>query len=144
MQQLRNLFCKYRHIVIGLAVLQFLYVGVESIGNVWIPKYLNNTFSGQVSVSEAGFILSFFWAAMTLGRWISGSVSRIFPPFKILMVLTLLALVGLTLAPGVSQLRGAKISFILLGFGLSGIFPFILANTERVQKILLAHSLPSL
>jgi len=132
--KLKNLLYRYRYIALGLAGLQFLYVGAESIGNVWIPKYLMDTFREQVSVKEAGLMLSIFWAAITLGRWISAALSRVLSPFKILMVLGILALTGLTLAPGLSQLRGVEIALILLGFGLSGMVPFILASTERVPE----------
>ena len=133
-QHIKPLFSRYRHIVIGLAALQFLYVGIESIANIWIPKYLSNTFSGRISLNESAFILALFWAAITAGRWICAGASRILSPFRLLMILSLLAIAGLALAPMSSQLLGAESSFILLGLGMSGMFPFILANTERVPK----------
>ena len=129
---LRRLFGKHRAVFLGLAAVQFVYVGAEAVANVWIPEFLLSAFPTNVHLATAGLVLTGFWAAMTVGRWISGALSRWVSPFRILLVLNAVSVVGIVTAVSTKSPTLAKIMFVVLGLGFSGVVPLILAAVEHL------------
>ncbi|MDF2856189.1 MAG: transporter [Neobacillus sp.] len=112
-----------------LTILSFLfYVGLEGTIFLWGSSYLIEVKS--VSVATASFILSIFFASITMGRLISGVFTFWLSNLKLLLYSNLLLLIGIiTVALGKgSVLYGG---FILIGLGCAAIFPTMMHETPR-------------
>ncbi|GGJ73864.1 MFS transporter [Deinococcus aquiradiocola] len=109
----------------------FLYVGIEAgLGN-WATTYLTRLGSGQAALQT-----SFYWLALTAGRFASAALGNRVRPMQVLtfaatgaMLGCLLMLRGLTLAP---------LGLIVAGFCIAPIFSTQLAWFTRRQPAHLA------
>jgi len=109
-----------------IIVIAFLYGAAESIPNVWIPKYLQDR--GGSAGMDVRIILSLFWAAMTVGRYIcSWLVARFVKPLILLLSLSLLGGAVLFFTPRLVHPGYSALGFILTGLFLSGMYPLIIA-----------------
>lgn len=115
-----------------VSLMNALYVGSESVPNAWIPKFLADAFPGGNEV-RAVAVLSLFWAGMTAGRFLAAAaLKRGVPAQGMLVTLLCLAAGSLALAPLVGQRWLAEALFASSGLFFSGVFPLIIANTDRV------------
>jgi fucose permease len=112
-----------------LTILSFLfYVGLEGTIFLWGSSYLIEVKS--VSVATASFILSIFFASITMGRLISGVFTFWLSNLKLLLYSNLLLLIGIitvVLGKGSVLYEG----FILIGLGCAAIFPTMMHETPR-------------
>jgi|UPI0003632CE3 fucose permease len=105
------------------ALLIATYVGLEAGYGAWLARHLDG-----LGVAGSAFILSGFWAGLTLGRIITGAVgARVSPPrlvlgSSILVALCALAATQPALAPG---------AYLLAGLALGPIFGTTLAWMTR-------------
>ncbi len=112
-----------------LALLSFVfYVGLEGTVFLWGSSYLIEMKS--LSVVTASFIISIFFASLTVGRIISGFITFWLSSQKILLFSEIALLIGIiTVAFGTgSVLYGG---FILIGLGCAAIFPTMIHETPR-------------
>ena len=111
------------------SLLSFLfYVGIEGTIFLWGSSYLVEVKS--VTAASASFILSLFFASITLGRIISGFVTFWLSNPKLLLLSESILLIGIcTVAIG----RGSilHIGFILIGLGCAAIFPTMMHETPE-------------
>ncbi|MER2001538.1 MAG: MFS transporter [Carnobacterium inhibens] len=111
------------------SLLSFLfYVGIEGTIFLWGSSYLVEVKS--VTAASASFILSLFFASITLGRIISGFVTFWLTNPKLLLLSESILLIGIcTVAIG----RGSilYIGFILIGLGCAAIFPTMMHETPE-------------
>ncbi len=111
------------------SLLSFLfYVGIEGTIFLWGSSYLVEIKS--VTAASASFILSLFFASITLGRIISGFVTFWLSNPKLLLLSESILLIGIcTVAIG----RGSNlyIGFILIGLGCAAIFPTMMHETPE-------------
>lgn len=111
------------------SLLSFLfYVGIEGTIFLWGSSYLVEVKS--VTAASASFILSLFFASITLGRIISGFVTFWLSNPKLLLLSESILLIGIcTVAIG----RGSilYIGFILIGLGCAAIFPTMMHETPE-------------
>ena len=130
----RELWRGHRALFIVIALMNFLYVGAETVPNAWIPKYLHDTFPGG-SPFRATLALSLFWAAVTVGRFICAALlKRGAPPRSLLAMIGALALVCLIIAPLARRRLPAEAAFIAAGFFFSGMFPIIISYCDRLPE----------
>ena len=104
------------------------YVGLEGTVFLWGSSYLIEVKS--LSVAAASFIISVFFASLTLGRIISGFISFWLSNQKLLIVSMVLLFIGiLTVAFG----KGGYLygGFTLIGLGCAAIFPTMIHETPR-------------
>jgi MFS transporter, FHS family, L-fucose permease len=74
----------YRHLVLG-AVGIFLYVGAEvSIGS-FLVNYFGQPSIGNLTPADAGKLVSFYWGAAMIGRFVGSAVTRVIKPAKVLI-----------------------------------------------------------
>ncbi len=112
-----------------LALLSFVfYVGLEGTVFLWGSSYLIEMKS--LSVVTASFIISIFFASLTVGRIISGFITFWLSSQKILLFSEIALLIGIiTVAFGTGiVLYGG---FILIGLGCAAIFPTMIHETPR-------------
>lgn len=111
------------------SLLSFLfYVGIEGTIFLWGSSYLVEVKS--VTAASASFILSLFFASITLGRIISGFVTFWLSNPKLLLLSESILLIGIcTVAIG----RGSilYIGFILIGLSCAAIFPTMMHETPE-------------
>lgn len=103
-----------------------LYVGVEMSVTAWSPNYFKVEF--DFSGSTSGYILSLFWVTMTLGRFFFSWLSLLLSNRILVRGLSALAGTGFVLL-GVSSGPFMGIaSLILIGVGMSAVWPLIVAE----------------
>ena len=116
-----------RWAVFGAAAI-FLYVGAEvSIGSIMI-NFLHQKDVLDVSLEQAGKLLSFYWLGAMVGRFIGSGLLISVSAWRLL---TLFALVAAALCLTVSQVTGDVAAYAALAIGLfnSIMFPVIFTLT---------------
>ncbi|MGM0901628.1 MAG: MFS transporter [Bacillota bacterium] len=114
---------------VPFALLSFLfYVGLEGSIFLWGSSYLIEVKS--LSVATASYILSIFFASLTVGRILSGFFTFWLSNQKMLLYSEICLLVGiLIVAFGSGQILYG--GFLLIGLGCAAIFPTMLHETPR-------------
>jgi FHS family glucose/mannose:H+ symporter-like MFS transporter len=108
-----------------LAALFFLYVGVENGFGLWLATYSKSL--ANMSPTMAIVTSSFFYAAITLGRWVAPLLLRLAGEIRLVQIGLLVAcagMAGLVLSHG---LRGVVASACLAGLGLSYVYPITIS-----------------
>jgi MFS transporter, FHS family, glucose/mannose:H+ symporter len=112
-----------------LAAIFFIYVGTENAIGGWVSSYSKSL--GNVPGSVSTMMPSFFYGALTLGRWIAPMLLRAIEE-------AWLAQIGLLISCGASlallfshTLTGVLLSACLGGFGLSSVYPITIAMLSR-------------
>lgn len=113
---------------VKLALMSFLfYCGVESTVGLWGSSYLVNV--KDLPVSVAAQWVSFYYAGITFGRFITGFITFKIRNRTLIRVGQMIALFGAILLilpfPSILSLVG----FIMVGLGLAPIFPCMLHET---------------
>lgn len=105
----------------------FFYCGVEATVGLWGSSFLVNV-KGLSVVSAAGWV-SFYYAGITMGRFITGFITFKITNLTLIRVGQIIALTGAIILflplPSVFSLAG----FIIVGLGLAPIFPCMLHET---------------
>jgi fucose permease len=108
-----------------LAVLFFLYVGVENGFGGWVASYARSL--GNLTPAIALMTPSFFYAALMIGRWLAPLLLRLTDEIRLVQMGLLIAcagMAGLVLSRG---LRGVVVSACLAGLGLSYVYPITIS-----------------
>ena len=108
-----------------LALILFLYVGLEvGLGN-WTFTYLR---SGGVGVASASAVTSGYWLALTLSRAVSPFALRRLPELRFLAVTSAGATVlALALVVFAGWRPGGAVLIPLVGFGFGPVWPLVFA-----------------
>ncbi|MCT2344392.1 MFS transporter [Niallia taxi] len=114
---------------VRLSLFSFVfYVGLEGTIFLWGSSYLIE--GKSLSVATASFIISIFFASITVGRIISGFVTFWISNQKLLIISQITLLIGiLTAAMGKGSILYG--GFILIGLGCAAIFPTMIHETPR-------------
>lgn len=113
---------------VKLALLSFLfYCGVEATMGLWGSSFLVNV--KELPVAVAAKWVSFYFAGITIGRFITGFITLKFSNRMIIRVGQLTALTGAALLFLPLSSSFSLVGFILIGFGLAPIFPSMLHET---------------
>jgi MFS transporter, FHS family, Na+ dependent glucose transporter 1 len=122
-------------VLIGLiAVFNFLYVGAEVAFGGWVYTYATALKLG--SLASAALLTSAFWGALTAGRLLSIPIAIRFSPRTVLSIdlaILVSSLVLILLLP--ASVTALWIGTLGVGFGMSSIFPTMLAIAERHMTI---------
>ncbi|WP_391122725.1 MFS transporter [Psychrobacillus sp. L3] len=113
---------------VKLALISFLfYCGVEATMGLWGSSFLVNV--KEIPVAVAAKWVSFYFAGITIGRFIAGFITLKVSNRTIIRVgqITALAGAGLLLLPLPSSF--SLVGFIMIGLGLAPIFPSMLHET---------------
>ena len=115
--------------LLSLAALFFLYVGTENGFGGWIASYSKGL--GSLSPAMAIMTPSFFYAALTLGRWIAPLLLRVVDEIRLVQAGLLLACGGMSVLLVSHALPGVLISACLAGLGLSSVYPITISLLAR-------------
>ncbi len=122
LRELGRVFMNRYTILLCLAI--FFYIGVEMGTNSWAIIYMEKNIG--MSTMTASAMLSYFWMALTFGRFICIYLSKKLPPQLLLFLLSLGATGAYCTFLNTSNTRAAGISFVFVGLVFSGIFPTLL------------------
>jgi FHS family L-fucose permease-like MFS transporter len=118
-----------RHCVLGAGAI-FLYVGAEvSIGS-FLVNYLTETNIAAMDVQQASQMVSYYWGAAMMGRFVGAALTQTIRPTYILAANAVLAVV-LLLTTMTNTGSIAMYSVIAVGFFNSIMFPTIFALAIR-------------
>ena len=104
------------------------YVALETAVGQWSFTLLSE--ARGVPVTTAGLVVSGFWAALTLGRFVIGALGTKLTSERVLD----LSIPGAVLATGAILVGGssaAAVAVVVCGLFLAGIFPALVALTPR-------------
>lgn len=109
----------------ALGTLFFLYVGTETALGGWVASFAkrNSVGSGTLWVLAP----SFFWGALLLGRALAPAVLRYVTEARIVLGGLVLASLGGVALLGATSLAAVLAWATLAGFGLSAVFPILVA-----------------
>jgi len=114
---------------VSLGALFLLYVGVENGFGQWMATYAKSL--GTLTLPLALATPSFFYAALTLGRWLAPLLLRLAGEVALVrlgLLLSSAGMVGLLLSSGFA---GVLVSACAAGLGLSYVYPITIALLSR-------------
>ncbi|MBN2224109.1 MAG: MFS transporter [Deltaproteobacteria bacterium] len=119
-------------LVLGAAII--LYIGAEMGINYWSALHLTQRYA--VSALAAGSFLSYFWVAMTAGRFLVFMAAKKIGDRLLLFILTALSLAAYALFLIADRWWLSGIGLTLVGLFFSGIFPTALGlGVNRFSRI---------
>ena len=110
---------------LGFVAIYLLYVASEVGAASWEATHLGPYYGEQ----KAALFTSFYWAALTLGRFVASPISAILRPATLVLVSVGLAFVAALFAHDV---RLAPYAYAAIGFAFAPIFPTGLAWLQQV------------
>ena len=108
-----------------LGMLVLFYVGSEMGINYWSVLYMERRM--DISTLIASSYLSYFWIAMTVGRFVCAAAAKKIGEWALLVILTVGALAGYALFLMVDVGWAAGVAMTGAGMFFSGIFPIVIA-----------------
>jgi len=112
-----------------LAVLFFLYVGVENGFGEWMASYVKSL--GTLPLATALATPSFFYCSLMLGRWLAPGLLRFVSELRLAQTGLLLACAGMAGLLFSHGLAGVGASAIAGGLGLSCVYPITISFLSR-------------
>lgn len=112
-----------------LAILFFLYVGVENGFGFWVASFAKSL--RDVTAPVALMTPSFFYAALTLGRLLAPLLLRNITEIKLAQAGLLFACLGMAGMIVSRQLPGVVLSACAAGLGLSSVYPITISILSR-------------
>lgn len=127
-EQIKQIF-RHRPLILG-ALAIFLYVGAE----VAIGSFLVNFFAqaniGNLTEEHAGKMVSYYWGAAMVGRFIGAAIMRVVPAYYVLAFNGVAAVILITLTI-MSEGNVAIWAILAVGFFNSVMFPTIFTMAIR-------------
>lgn len=103
------------------------YCGIEAMIGLWGSSYLVTI--KEVSASTAAVWISFYYAGITIGRFLTGFITFKFSNRTIIRTGQIIALTGAIILLLPLPATFALVGFMIVGFGLAPIFPCMLHET---------------
>ena len=124
-----SLIRAHAHLFSILALLFFLYVGVENAFGQWMASYVKSL--GTLTLATALATPSFFYASLTIGRLLAPALFRVFNEIRLVQTGLLLACAGMAGLIFSHALPGVAASACAAGFGLSYVYPITISLLSR-------------
>lgn len=112
-----------------LAALFFAYVGTENGFGLWVATFAKSL--GNLSGTMALITPSFFYAALTLGRWVAPLLLRTIDEVRLVQGGLLVACAGMAGLILSRALPGIAVSACVAGFGLSSVYPITISLLSK-------------
>ena len=120
---------KHRPLVLG-ALAIFLYVGAEVSVGSFLVNFFTQSHIGGLAEEEAGRMVSYYWGAAMIGRFVGAAATRYIAPYRVLAfnAAVAIALIVTTILSGGNV---AMWAILAVGFFNSIMFPTIFALAIR-------------
>jgi len=115
--------------LLPLAALFLIYVGTENGFGLWLASYAKSL--GSLTPTMSLMTPSFFYAALTVGRWVAPFALRRIDEVRWAqagLVVSCLGMGGLLIS---RDLPGVSLSTCLAGLGISSVYPITIALLSR-------------
>lgn len=113
----------------ALAALFFVYVGTENAFGGWVASYAKSL--GTLTATMALMSPSFFYGALTLGRWVAPLLLRAIDELRLAQAGLLVACLGMAGLVLSHSLAGVVTSTCVAGLGLSSVYPTTISLLSR-------------
>lgn len=113
-----------------LAALFFVYVGTENAFGGWVASFAKSL--GNLSPAMSLMTPSFFYASLTVGRWLAPFLLRLIHEVKMVEAGLLLACGGTAGLVLSHHLTAVLLSACAAGLGLSAVYPITIALLSKV------------
>jgi MFS transporter, FHS family, glucose/mannose:H+ symporter len=117
------------HLFSILALLFFLYVGVENAFGQWLASYGKSL--GTLTLATSLEIPSFFYASLTVGRMLAPALLQITDEIRLVQAGLLFACAGMAGLIFSHDLPGVAASACAAGLGLSYVYPITISLVSR-------------
>ena len=120
---------KHRSLVLG-ALAIFLYVGAEVSVGSFLVNFFTQSDIGGLAEADAGKMVSYYWGAAMIGRFVGAAAARYIAPYRVLAfnAFAAIALIATTILTGGNV---AMWAILAVGFFNSVMFPTIFALAIR-------------
>jgi fucose permease len=115
-------------IVALIAAVAIVYVGSEVSAGQWGPSLMQERGS---TAAAAGLWIAGFWAGLGGGRLVAAGVAGRLRAARLLAVSLTVVVLGAALLWWAPTLVTGNVGFVLLGFGMSAVFPTVVSLTPR-------------
>ncbi len=115
--------------MLSLGILFLLYVGTENGFGLWLASYAKSL--GTLTPTIAVMTPSFFYAALTIGRWIAPFALRSVDEVRWAQLGLVVSCVGMSGLMMSHALLGVSISTCVAGLGISSVYPITIALLSR-------------
>lgn len=112
-----------------LALLFFLYVGVENAFGQWMASYSKSL--GTLTLAMSLATPSFFYASLMIGRWLAPLLLRTIDEVRLVQAGAVLACAGMAGLILSHELKGILVSACAAGLGLSSVYPITISLLSR-------------
>jgi MFS family permease len=126
----------YRAVIRTLAVLcvmLLLAAVMEDVPGSWSAIYLRDVLHTSAGAAGLGYVG--FASAMMVGRFLADRLVVRFGPVRVVRVGTAAGAIGLAVGLVVAQPVVAVVGFVVLGFGISTVFPLVFAASAEKPGI---------
>jgi fucose permease len=113
----------------ALAILFLLYVGTENAFGMWLASYAKSL--GSLTVTMSLMTPSFFYASITLGRWLAPLLLRSIDEAHLAQAGLLVACAGMGGLMASRFLPSVLLSACVAGLGISTVYPITIALLSR-------------
>jgi fucose permease len=117
------------HALPSLAALFFVYVGTENAFGGWVATYAKSL--GRLTATMSLVTPSFFYSALTLGRWVAPLLLQTIDEVRLAKAGLLVACVGMAGLVLSRSESGVVVSACLAGLGLSSVYPITISLLSR-------------
>lgn len=115
--------------LVPLGALFLIYVGTENGFGLWLASYAKSL--GSLSPTMSLMTPSFFYAALTVGRWLAPFALRSVDEVRWAQVGLVVSCVGMAGMMVSRALPGVSVSACLAGLGISSVYPITIALLSR-------------
>lgn len=120
--------------LIYFALLLFLYVGVENAVGGWVATYVFRYC--QLTLANASIIVSVFWLALLLGRWIGSMILKVAPERAVLLPSIAISLVAVIMLLAPHDRAQVIAAVALAGLGFGPVFPIGVSRMlSRIREL---------
>jgi fucose permease len=113
----------------SLAALFFVYVGTETGFGLWVASYAKSL--GILTTAMAVMTPSFFYASLTVGRWLAPLLLRTVDEVRLAQAGIAIACGGMAGLMLSGSLSGVVVSACIAGLGLSSVYPITISMLSR-------------
>jgi len=124
-----SLIRAHSHLFSIIALLFFLYVGVENAFGQWLASYGKSL--GTLTLATSLTIPSIFYATLTVGRMLAPALLQMTDEIRLVQSGLLLACAGMAGLIFSHELPGVAASACAGGFGLSYVYPITISLVSR-------------
>ena len=116
-------------LIAGILAAGFAYVGMESMLNVWLPKFHQSVYG--VGPALAGLAVTFFWLGQLVGRLTVARVTSRLRTSRLMLGLALFSIVLPTVIAVSSQVEVSMVAVFCTGLAFSGLWPLLSSYCGR-------------